>query len=154
MIAFSPPRARPPLRASLLLGLVAVLSLLFAEQAAAQGSGAPPAISEEGFNSPRQRPRVRARAERKRALEPGEKLDLNTASVDDLQRLPGIGAKRAEQIIRLREKRPFRRVTELRRVRGIGKKTLRRLLPHVKVSPPPKSVKAPKQKAKRRNRGG
>ena len=136
--------ARPRLRASLALGLMAVLALLTVEHAAAQQ---PMAAEVNAPPPPAQR--ARARTERKRALEPGEKIDLNTASVDELRRLPGIGAKRAEQIVALRDKRPFRRVTELRRVRGVGKKTLRRLLPHLKVTPPPKTAQASKKKRKK-----
>lgn len=69
----------------------------------------------------------------KRSVGEGEKIDVNRAPIEELVRLPGIGRKRAEAIVALRTKRPFRRARELRRVRGIGKKTLQRLLPYVSV---------------------
>lgn len=67
-------------------------------------------------------------------LKPGDpKLDLNQASVEELMRLPGIGRKRAETIVAMRQKRPFRRTMEIRRVKGVGKKSLHRLLPLITV---------------------
>ncbi len=48
-------------------------------------------------------------------------INLNTAGITDLVRLPGIGEKTAENIIALREaKGKFRSVGELLEVRGIG----------------------------------
>ena len=59
--------------------------------------------------------------ERPDSLQPGEKINLNTADSYDLQRLPGIGEKRAEDIIAYREANgPFRTVDELDKVSGIG----------------------------------
>ncbi|HSI03186.1 MAG TPA: helix-hairpin-helix domain-containing protein, partial [Myxococcota bacterium] len=46
-------------------------------------------------------------------------VDLNTATAAELDGLPGVGRKRADAII---AKRPFKRVTELLRVRGFGPK--------------------------------
>jgi competence protein ComEA len=66
-----------------------------------------------------------------------EAVDLNVATAEQLQRLPGIGPKKAEAILALRQKRPFTRVTQLLEVRGIGKRTLDRLKPHVTVGPVP-----------------
>lgn len=56
-------------------------------------------------------------------------IDLNRAGVSELCRLPGIGPKRAEAIIEMRRKKPFTRISQLLRVRGIGRKTLSRLRP-------------------------
>ena len=51
----------------------------------------------------------------------GEVIDLNTASVADLTRLPGIGEKRAQAIVDYRESSgPFQSVEELTEVKGIG----------------------------------
>ena len=55
------------------------------------------------------------------SLLPGEKIDLNTADVYELQRLPGIGEQRAEDIVNYREAHgPFQTVDELDEVPGIG----------------------------------
>lgn len=63
-------------------------------------------------------------------------LDLNAATVSDLERLPGIGPKMAERIVRYRERMgPFRSVDDLTKVRGIGARTLEKLRPMVTVEP-------------------
>lgn len=55
------------------------------------------------------------------SLLPGETIDVNTAGVYDLRRLPGIGEKRAQDIVAYREEHgPFRTVDELTEVSGIG----------------------------------
>ena len=68
---------------------------------------------------------------------PEDPVFLNQATQDDLQRLPGIGPKRALSILALRTKMGrFRQVEDLTRVRGIGRATLKRLRPLVKLDPP------------------
>ena len=48
-------------------------------------------------------------------------IDINTAGIDELVRLPGIGEKTAEKIIELRKERGiFKRLQELMDVKGIG----------------------------------
>jgi len=68
------------------------------------------------------------------AGQPVQLVDLNRASVDELCTLPGIGRKKAEAIIALRERRPFTRVTQLLQIKGIGHKTLLKLKPRVTVT--------------------
>lgn len=48
-------------------------------------------------------------------------VDINTASVAQLKTVKGIGDKRAEDII---AGRPYRSVEDLRKVKGVGAKTL------------------------------
>lgn len=62
-------------------------------------------------------------------------LELNHATLEELQTLPGIGPRKAEAIVELRKKRPFTRVTQLLEVKGVGRKTLERLKPWVRVAP-------------------
>lgn len=57
-------------------------------------------------------------------------LDINRASAEELQRLPGIGKVLSQRII---AGRPYQTVEELDRVPGIGPKTIERLRPHVMV---------------------
>lgn len=55
------------------------------------------------------------------SLTEGEIIDLNTADVYDLQRLPGIGEKRAQAIVEYREEHGvFRCVEDITQVSGIG----------------------------------
>jgi competence protein ComEA len=63
----------------------------------------------------------------------GELIDINRATVEQLQKLPNIGQKRAQAIVEERGKRPFVSVDELRRVKGIGPKILDQLRPLVTV---------------------
>jgi competence ComEA-like helix-hairpin-helix protein len=69
---------------------------------------------------------------------PATPLDLNTATVEQLQQLPGIGPSTAQAIVRFRTKSgPFRRVEDLRAIHGISKKRLEALRPYITVTPPP-----------------
>ncbi len=64
----------------------------------------------------------------------GEVLDLNTATLSDLTRLPGIGETKAQAILTWRETYgPFRAVEDLLSVEGIGEKTLETLRPYIAV---------------------
>ena len=61
-------------------------------------------------------------------------IPLNTASVDELDTLPGIGPKTAQAIVEYRESHgKFTSAEELLQVRGIGRKKLDALRPHVTV---------------------
>lgn len=67
---------------------------------------------------------------------PSTLLELNRATAEELVRIPGIGPKRAAQILAVREARGgFRSVDDLLEVPGIGPKTLARVRPFVRVSP-------------------
>ena len=83
---------------------------------------APPAAAQEGSKKPK------------------PPVNLNTASVAELARLPGVGQVIARRIVRHREKSgPFRKVDELLVIRGISQARLEKLRPLVTVgdeSPP------------------
>ncbi len=67
-------------------------------------------------------------------LQPGDQpINVNTASAEDLQRLPRIGPVLAQAILTARSNRLFDSVEDLRRVRGIGAKTLDALRPFITV---------------------
>jgi competence protein ComEA len=63
-------------------------------------------------------------------------VNLNTAEVSVLGLLPGVGPAKATQIVVYRKRHPFRTVDELVRIKGIGRKMVRRLRPHLAVSGP------------------
>ena len=59
---------------------------------------------------------------------PPARLDLNRASREELQKLPGVGPVMAERILTLRQDlRRFRGLEELESVRGIGPATIERI---------------------------
>jgi competence protein ComEA len=63
-------------------------------------------------------------------------LDLNRATAEDLDALPGIGPKLAERIMEYRQSvGAFHSLDELRDVKGIGKKKFERIRPLVTVTP-------------------
>ena len=69
-----------------------------------------------------------------KSLPPGEKVDLNRASVTELMRLPGVGQKRAQAIVASRSKQPFRRVEDVLAVKGLGPAWLQKVKANVTVS--------------------
>jgi competence protein ComEA len=64
------------------------------------------------------------------------KLDLNRASAQEFEELPGIGPVLAERIVDYRKSgKTFRTVDDLRAVKGIGKKKFDRIRAPVTVTP-------------------
>jgi comEA protein len=62
-------------------------------------------------------------------------VNLNTASLEELQYLPGVGETRARAILAARQARGgFKSVDDLMEVKGIGPASLERLRPHARVS--------------------
>ncbi len=62
-------------------------------------------------------------------------LNLNIASAEELVKLPGVGPKKAALIVAWRTQHgKFERVVDLRRVKGFGAKTVKKLMPYLAVS--------------------
>ncbi|MBE0594026.1 MAG: ComEA family DNA-binding protein [Gemmatimonadales bacterium] len=62
------------------------------------------------------------------------RVRVNTATKEELATLPGIGPTLAAAIVEVRERTgPFRRLADLRRVPGIGARTVDRLREHVQL---------------------
>jgi competence protein ComEA len=60
--------------------------------------------------------------------QPSTQIDINTASVEELQLMPGIGVKTASDITADRERAGlFETADDLTRVKGIGERTVQRL---------------------------
>ncbi len=60
-------------------------------------------------------------------------VNLNTATVAQLQLLPGVGPATAAKIVAYRERRPFRSILHLMRVRGIGRTRFEAMRPYLSV---------------------
>ncbi|MEB3312047.1 MAG: DUF655 domain-containing protein [Snowella sp.] len=54
-------------------------------------------------------------------------INMNTASKDELESLPGVGSKLADRIIAARQEKPFTSLADLKRVSGIGDSKLQKL---------------------------
>ena len=73
-------------------------------------------------------------------------ININTAGAAELETLPGIGPSKSRAIIDYREKRPFGKIEDIMRVKGIGRKSFLKLKPFLSVSgesrPAPKAPSA------------
>lgn len=72
--------------------------------------------------------KANARSKAARLVQP---VDPNRATAEELQQLPGIGPRMAQRIHDERSQRPFRNIDDLRRVHGIGPKTLQKMRPYL-----------------------
>jgi competence ComEA-like helix-hairpin-helix protein len=72
---------------------------------------------------------------------PAKPIDLNTATLSQLEELPGVGPVTAKAILDFRAKSgPFRRVDDLLSVHRISEKRLAKMRPYVTVGPAPHSA--------------
>ena len=65
----------------------------------------------------------------------GPVVNLNTATAEQLEALPGVGPKTAARIIEYRQKNSgFKKIEDLMNVRGIGEKTFLKMKDQLTVS--------------------
>ena len=107
----------------LLAALVASASTIYAEQAAKAAPAAKAGSAAKGGSAAK----ARATAD--------SPVNLNSASVAQLQTLPGIGASTAQRIVEFRQKNgSFKKIEELMNVKGIGEKSFLKLKPLITVA--------------------
>jgi comEA protein len=67
---------------------------------------------------------------------PTQPINLNTATIAQLETLPGIGPNTAKSIVDFRNRSgPFQRVEDLLAIKGISKSKLEKLRPYVTIPP-------------------
>jgi competence protein ComEA len=69
-------------------------------------------------------------------------VNLNTATLDQIDALPGVSPRLAAAVVTERAARPFGRPEDVLRVRGMSKKRFERLRPHLSVTGPNSFVPA------------
>jgi len=130
------------LRASLLLLAAAAVRYVVAPGAAESPLGNHPSIADSLIEAGDSVAKEKAR--RSRPLEPGEKIDPNTASEEELDRLPGVGASKARRIVEDRKANgPFASPEDLARVSGIGAGSAGRLAPYLAFAKSSRSSQRP-----------
>ena len=106
----------------ILVSALAISSSQASAQAAKAGSGAKTASASKTANASKTR------------ATPASPVNLNSASVGQLQTLPGIGASTAQRIVDYRQKNgSFKKIEELMNVKGIGEKSFLKLKPMITV---------------------
>jgi competence ComEA-like helix-hairpin-helix protein len=67
---------------------------------------------------------------------PAQPINVNTATIAQLETLPGIGPNTAKSIVDFRNRSgPFQRIEDLLAIKGISKSRLEKLRPYVTVGP-------------------
>jgi len=95
---------------------------------AGSSASASPAARSASLDDPDARGRPSKKA-------PSGKLNLNTATEEQLLLLPTVGPAKAERIVTWRKKNGgFKRVADLRRVKGFGYRTFKRLEPLLAIA--------------------
>lgn len=77
-------------------------------------------------------------AQKQKKHPPASLIELNSASAEQLEQLPGIGPSTAQAIVKFREKSgPFQRPEDLLAIHGMSKARFEKLRPYVTVKAAP-----------------
>jgi competence ComEA-like helix-hairpin-helix protein len=67
---------------------------------------------------------------------PAHPIDLNTATAEQLQQVPGIGPSTAKAIVNFRRKSgPFLKIEDLLAIKGVSKARLEKMRPYLAIGP-------------------
>ena len=122
--------------AALLLAAGAAARVLTAGPPPAELSGAPGVEKSASALAKDVEASVEKEERRSTPLAPGEIIDVNTASAEELAALPDVGPATARKIVQHRRVNGrFASIDELDEVDGIGAVKLERLRAHVRVTP-------------------
>jgi len=61
------------------------------------------------------------------------KVNINTANINELESLKGIGKAKAEIIIEYRKKHKFKKIEDIMKVKGIGKKLFEKIKDEINI---------------------
>jgi competence ComEA-like helix-hairpin-helix protein len=89
--------------------------------------GVPAAIQRQVREQQSQCSKTVAPTNRQPNSQSSEKVNLNTASLAEIEALPGVGSKLAQRMIAARQIQPYRSLADLDQVSGVGPKLLERL---------------------------
>jgi competence ComEA-like helix-hairpin-helix protein len=77
---------------------------------------------------------------------PAVPIELNSATVEQLEELPGVGPSTANAIVKFREKSgPFKRPEDLLAIHGISKAKFEKLRPYIVVKPTASATRGSKR---------
>jgi comEA protein len=80
---------------------------------------------------------AQVRADTKHAP-PAHSIDVNSATAEQLQQVPGIGPGTAKAIVNFRQKSgPFQKVEDLLAIKGISKARFEKMRPYLTIAAPP-----------------
>ncbi|PAF50155.1 DNA-binding protein [Helicobacter sp. 13S00401-1] len=71
-------------------------------------------------------------------------VNINTASQKELEKLPGIGPKKAMSIVEYRSKQPFKAIEDIKKVKGVNQKLFNKIKNDIEVTTDKKDSKAEK----------
>jgi competence ComEA-like helix-hairpin-helix protein len=96
-------------------------------QARNTGTATNPAETQTPRSQPAKSKSTQTHTQRVSQSQTGQRINLNTATLVELETLPGVGPGLAKRIIAIRQQQPFRSLADLDRVPGVGTKLLKKL---------------------------